>query len=428
MNIACLYFQKETSIQELAQACLRFSPQISVREPNAIFIEIGKCRALYSEESFRARVQVLFRKFKADGRIAIASDIPSALALAHFNVKEKACLPLEAVEDFGDPFRLDPVARKTLAKMTESLKRLGIETLTQFQGIDPKLLPSRFGSIGLYCRQQSEDASRLAWPHWEPPEIYSERLELLPQDHLADIEPLLFASKEALDRLFSRLRGKFLRAEKIEVKLELERYSTVKRPTRDWTFEFISPQGSTSGFLPILRERLHFDLARDPIESFVTAIECHATSVTHGAASQRNFFHSRDDFNEAMGSLFGQLSEYLGKDRVFWAKVGEERFPERSWNKTRDAKSPQAEIEGHYPLRPTRILDPPVPIAVVENRIRFRGKTLKTKTWSQLERLSLDWLNASPSRTYYHVELETGQAIWVFSDPAELFFVHGYFE
>jgi protein ImuB len=428
MRVATFYFTQELDLEAFAQACIRFSPQISVLKPNVIFIEIGKCLTLYSEQSFIARAGVLLRRFKTEARIRITSDIPSSLALARYDASSVSELPLESLTEFGDPFRSDEVGRKTIEKMTTALSRLGLKTVADFSKIAASQLPSRFGGISLFCRQRIEGAESLPWPHWQPPETYVEERELLPAEYCAELEPLLFKSKEMLDRIFSRLRGKCLKAETLALTLELERYSTVKNPSRQWSFELISPQSSSAGFLPILKERLSWDLQKEPIESYVIAMKCEVTRAVLSTDSQRNFFHNRDDFAEAMGSLFGQLEEYLGPGHVFWAQVTEDRLPEMSWIQTQGGDSPYVTLQGRYPLRPTRVFKAPVPITVIEDRISLKGRVYKTLKWSKPERLSLDWLDDTPARNYYRVELEQGRAFWVFSDPTHHFFLHGYFE
>src|SRR4051794_6903880 len=108
MRVACVLFHHEVRLAEFAQACVRFSPQISLRNPNAIFIEIGKCRNLYSEQSFIARLHVLLRRFNYQAQIEIADDIPSALAFARYGVRTMDDLPLDSLSYFGDPFGTDP--------------------------------------------------------------------------------------------------------------------------------------------------------------------------------------------------------------------------------------------------------------------------------------------------------------------------------
>jgi len=438
MKVACILLSPQKALPidfqiiPFAEACLRFSPQIAIREPNTVFIEIGKCSLLYSERSFLARVQVLLRRFGVDAKIAIAGDLPSSLALARYGVQGGLdALPLDALEYLSDPFGTDPLGRKSVVKMIEALKRLGIETLRQFKTISPSQIPSRFGGLGLYCRQQMEGTVCFPWPYWRPPEKFLERIDLLPSEFCSELEPLLFKAKQMLDRLFSRLRGRMLRAERIRFSLELEKYSTIKNPLREWTFELICPQSSTGGFIPILRERLNWDLGRTPIESYIIAMSCHILSTTPAQSLQRSLLNTRENFEyeEAIGSLFNQLEEYLGKDCVFWARVTEERFPEKSWVKAKQKNEPQADLNGRYPKRPTRVFKTPIPITVIQDRIIFRRRSFKSVHWSRVERLSLDWIDDVPARNYYRVDLEGGRSLWIFSEaPGHYYFAHGYFE
>ena len=445
MRVACLYFSKpssKSSLSQLAEACLRFSPQITMRESNAILIEIGKCQSLYSEKSFTLRAQSLARRFGWDAQVAISNDVPSSLALARYASTSSSellrSLPVDALLDFADPFRLDPAGRASVRGMIESLQRLGVETLGEFKKIPISNLPSRFGSLSLLCRQRMEDASNLPWPTWKPPEHFEEKLELLSSDYCYEIEPVIFQAKAMLDRLFGRLRGRSLRAERISFVIELEKYSTVQDPVREWLFELITPQGSTQGFLPILRERLNWDLSRVPISSLVHTLKCSVLSTTPGRSSQRDLFSTQDENTsgtrsdleqqEALGSLFGELEELLGKNHVFWARTTEERFPEKSWVRTSQKERTPVDLGNRYPKRPTRIFRAPVPIYFIQDRILFKGRKFKAIRWSQVERLSLDWINDTEARNYFQVELEEGKTLWIFSDPENRYFVHGYFE
>lgn len=428
MKVACIFFQNSVPLAEFAEACLRFSPQIALREPNVIFIEIEKCQKLYTEQSFIVRLQVLLKRFQYLAVLKISYDIPSALALARYQAQHLEELPIQALCELGDPFGTDPVGRKSIEKMIEALKRLGIQTLKQFKTLPTEQFPSRFGSLGLFCRQQMDGLVHAPWPQWNPPEKFLERMELTHSESCSQIEPLLFKSKELLDRLFSRLRGRFLRADQLRFSIELEKYSFIQTPLRTWIFEFISPQGSTSGFLPILKERLYWDLQKKPIESDVIAISAEILITSKGFNSQKNFFHSYDERNEELGSFFGQMEEFLGKGQVFWAKITEERFPEKSWLRIRSPEVQTVSLKKKYPKRPTRVFKSPIPISIVKNRIYLRRREYQIKNWSSVERLSLDWLNNVSSRNYYRVELEKGITVWVFTDSGHNYFLHGYYE
>ncbi len=436
MRVACILFSHEVKLAEFAETCFRFSPQIALREPDALFIEIGKCKTLYSEDRFLARVQVLLRRFNYQAQIEIADTLPKSLTFARHPQKE--CLPrdfeelpLDALYDFGDPLRSDPIAQKSIRKMIEALERIGLKKIGDFRKLPTHQLPSRFGSLGLFCRQQMEEQAQFSWPHWTPPEILSEHSDLSPSEFCSHLEPLLFQAKELLDRVFSRLRGNCLRADRVQFSITLERHSRVKSPLRSWIFELILPQGSTHGFLPILQERLNRDLEVEPLESSVIAMKIDILSSSIGRDAQKNFFHSQEEHQEKMGSFFSQMEEFLGKGHVFWTAVNEHRFPEKSWNKLRNPQNPEEKktnLDHRYPQRPTRIFQSPIPVTVIGNRIALKKRSLKIHRWSRVERISSDWINETPSRNYYCVELEGGTTLWVFTDPSHHSFIHGYYE
>lgn len=430
MRVACVFIHGgETAITAFAEACLRFSPQIALREPNVVFIEIGRCKTLYSESSFLGRVRVLLERFKLKANVTIASDIPTALASARYAIGHQDLLPIAALSDYGDPFGVDEAGRKSIVKMAEAMERLGIKTIGQLKQVPASQFSSRFGGLGLYCRQRIDGGAAVMWPQWNPPEKFLERYEFMPSEQCMNLEPLLFHAKSLLDRVFSRLRGRLFRAERIRFWIELEKYSVVKQPLREWNFELITPQGSASGFLPILKERLYRDLAKAPVESFVIAMGCEVASMSLSKSAQKNLFHASDDFQEAMGTLFGQLEEFLGPGNVFWTQVTEERFPEQSWRRTRKTEEGEsANVRGRYPTRPSRIFKKPEPIGVLHDRIILRGRAYHAQRWSTVERISLHWLDEAPARNYYRVDLEGGRALWVFSDSSQRYFAHGYFE
>ena len=93
---------------KLAEFFLRFSPQICVRNDRAIFVEIGKCSALYSEKSFLARAQILLRKNGYTARIGIGQNVTDSLTLVKYQVESVDQLPLCSLIEFADPFDRDP--------------------------------------------------------------------------------------------------------------------------------------------------------------------------------------------------------------------------------------------------------------------------------------------------------------------------------
>ncbi len=337
-------------------------------------------------------------------------------------------LPLAAVIDFLDPFAKDGEGRRIVEKMVDALTRLGIRNLAQLRSLAIDQFPARFGRLGLYCRQQLEGSRQVIWPAWQPPLQWIEKIDFMDSEYALSIEPLLFKAKSGLDRLLSRLRGGHLRADCLELTVRQERYSTVDEPLRKWVFEFIVPQSSTRGILPILRERLTWDLMRKPLFAPVQTISLEISRTSPARGHQNDFLNAESHFDEKMGTFFGQLEEFLGKGQVFWADITEDRFPEKSWVRTQIPRASEIDLKNRYPLRPTRVFKHPLPLKINKNRVSLKGRTAQISRTSAVERISSHWLEGFPARDYFILELKTGSVLWVFRGLGENYYLHGFYE
>ncbi|MBC7396768.1 MAG: hypothetical protein H7333_04925 [Bdellovibrionales bacterium] len=428
MRVACVYFETETNLQAFAEVCLRFSPQICLRRESALFIEIGKCRTLYREDTFLLRMKVLLKKFEIKARVAIEDNVVLSLLSAIYETTDYTRLPLSSLHYFSDPFAFSENDQKLILKMVESFRRLGIKTIADFLSIPAHELPSRFGALGTLCRERVLDSSHLTWPAWTPSETIEESLELSYDDYCATIEPLVFKSKNILDRLFARLKGRGLRLSRIRVEVKLENVSFVKDRIRAWDFDFMLPQGSSLSILPILRERWDRDLSRNPLQTNAVGIRFEVRETAYGYEMQKSLFHNREESFEALNGVMAHLSEILGKTKVFHAVLKEERLPELSWKKRECEKEVHADIVDKIPGRPLKVCPTPLKLQVTKDRIFLKKKSYTVTAWSEVERISNHWLDGEISRNYYKVSIVEGPALWVFKDAADDYFLHGWFE
>jgi len=431
LRIACLWFSsplKNGELERFAETCLRFSPQIALRARQAIFIEIGKSRTLFSEEAFIRRVRVLLRRFGLSVSGAVRSRAIDALLAARYGSHLPEALPLEALALVLDPFGIREKEDELPAteKMTVALQALGLRSLHDFMSLPPHELPSRFGAEGRLCRLHLE-RGEFTWPTFIPQEVIEESRDLADDEACGTLEPLLFYAKTLLDRLFARLHGRGLRLTRLQARFELERFSTVRKPVHEWDFDLMLPQGSTSGVLPILRERWDRDLQHEPLEALVTRLHFTVMETVAGYDGQKNFFHAREDQTEKMNAVASHLRESLGADKVFRASLVEDRIPEKSWRKLEKNERPAAlDLSDRIPLRPTRILQPET-IEVSANQVTFRRRRWRIERRSEVERISAHWLDGLQVRHYVRLDLEHGPSLWVFED-ANGTFLQGVFE
>lgn len=425
-RIACMIIKSRASILELAEACTRFSPQIAVRGNEAIFLEIGRCRNLYSESSLVARLGVLAQRFGFVPQIGFANDVPTALAAARFGINRRDKLPLEALLDYASPFQHDEQTKQRVTEIIGTMKMLGLTTLEDFAQLPTKTLASRFGVAGVELSQRIHQRAMLAWPRFQPAEKIREKAELHELSEYpacSDLEPLLFILKNLSDRAMARLRGRGERAATLGLVLDLE------KGKREWHIELPVPQGSVPGLLPILRDKLGHDLGRTPLDHAVVRITLSVLETAPGHRSQRDLFDADKNEAEAWDALVGRLRQKLGADQAFVANSVDRHLPERAWQRALEALD---RLPVDIPPRPARVLKKPQPLKR-DGRSLVGRKRWQVSEWHGPERISVEWWMDPQlqgfNRDYFRVVADSGEQLWVFSVPSRQdLYLHGYFD
>jgi hypothetical protein len=439
MRVACIYFHNPSPTSKIAELFLRFSPQIALRKERAIFVEIGRCRNLYSEESFLVRAQILLNRAGLSASIKIADSIPHAAALAVSNTTDVEALPLAALLEIADPFDRDSDLRKNISNLISTFQDLGIKTLAQFRKLPLSELLSRFGVVGRFCYIRIRNEEFIEWPYWKPEEIISEKKDFPHFEFYGELEPILFELKSQLDQIFPRLRARGLRTIKIQVEIKCEKTSRNPNFLRTLVFDFHAPQGSTKGTLRVLKERLTREFEKRPIVSPIEFIETRILKTVPNVSGQKNVFNNDEERFEELSSIQNQLAEIVGKENVFHAELTEDRRPEKSW--TRSFRLPHAPPEQIVDLtdkigdRPTYLLKRPTKIEVTAGFVHINKRKYRITNWErQREWIKGGWflkpaeeIKDTFDRVYDFVDLEGGFRIFVFETPEREFFLHGYF-
>jgi protein ImuB len=445
LRVACLYFfgDSRSEILRIAEACLRWTPQIAVSN-EAIFLETGRCRGIYQEGALALRLRALSKRFNCQFEVAFADDAPRALALSRLirpehrlaGGAERVALPIEALMDYANPFGADPETLRLVREMCVTLRKLGVETIPEFLALAARSLPSRFGKLGLLLHQRIREAAAIPWPRFMPPERIIEKAQFELGQPFHDLEPLIFVLKPVIDRAMARLRGRGERALSLRIRLQLERYSELSREeaSRSWKFDLALPQGSSVGLIPILRERLGFDLSQKPLPSPVTDLEFEILDTAPGAGAQRDFFDAREEEVEAWNSLIARLAEKLGEGQVFLAEPVERYLPEKGWIKRSELfleKAATSVPEDALPERPLRLLKSPLPLFKNGNALSLSDSAREWRVMQAEgpEILSGEWWFRQFQRSYFRLATESGEHLWVFQTPtSDTLYLHGYFD
>ena len=460
-TIACIRFLGFTSasvkttkssseaVQKLAEACIRFTPQIAIKPKEAVFLELSKSSHLFSEPTLRARISVLARRLGIEVHITFGSSLCTSLAQSYFPDYEKtqsfSALPIETCFYFLDPFQNNPDDKKKALVLAKTLKLLGVHTLEQFIQLPVESLGSRFGEVATRVHAFATGKSGPPWKGFFPSSIIQETADLEADETEIGLDSLLFTLKILMDRALTRLVGLGQRASRILITLQQVPWSSEPRPKRNWEVSLPIAQATSRGLLPILQERLSYEFTQSPLHAPAQSLKFEILETVPGHGAQRDFFHSKEVQSENWDQLLGRLLSQLGENHVFYADLNESYCPERSWKKSlipalplNPLLSPLNSMKlAAFRRRPTRVLKAPEPIQVQAGQIIHlkTGKTWKVSLWEGPERISTDWWRESfldsVYRDYYRITTMDNGKLWVFFDrsisPAECF-LHGYFD
>ena len=283
-----------------------------------------------------------------------------------------------------------------------------------------------------------------------PPEKLLEVREFDPDQPLPSLlDPILFVSKELLDRLSARLRARMLRASAIRIELHHEG----RRDREPLVIRFCTPQGSVAGMLPSFRERLAHWLGQTEGEDSplygreVLGVALEVIETAPGHRSQRDFFHSHEDQAESWDSLISRLSEKIGPKARFQVLPVERHLPEKSWAvceprfTATDPLTPTPTPPPEAPAtRPTRLLREPIILEHHEGVLHWPaacetpGRRRQVLEWLGPERICEDWweteaIEHEAQRDYFRVICRGGVQLWgYFEAGPQRFHLQGYFD
>jgi len=426
MRIACILFSDACSLQSFADVCLRFTPQICLREPNVIFLEIEKSKRIFSEETFIKQMHRLLNKFNLKAKIAISKSVPHSYCQAKFEIEHCEELPLHALQDFADPLATQDDS--LIPDMLEKLKHLGVKTIGDFLKLPPKQLSSRFGQLALLCRYRVLDEMNSPWPQWSPPLKITEVKEFQYEEFCGDIESLLQQLDAALERLFLRLWARGLSLAALKIFINFEKYSTAKYSEREMIFDFLLPQKTKKPVASMIWERMNKEFTKKPIESPIQKITLEVLQSSKDYVGQKSFFNSQEEIKEQFNAAMAQLAEEVGKENVFRAKIIETAIPEQSWVRCLEEQKDLPDLAKHLPQRPTRLLKKPEKVFLTQETIHIRNKAYKILSWSSVEQISTGWIESHVARNYYRLEIEKKPTIWIFKSSNDDYYLHGYFD
>ena len=410
----------------LAEALYRFSARVSLAPPAGVALEIGASLRLFGNaDELAAQAAGLCRELGHKVRVRQAPTPLGALLLARSDVASLGQVPLTQAD--VEPGRLS-------GERIERLANMGVRTLEQLLALPRRALASRFGDdLTDYlaritgARPDPRDSIR-------PADRFRTDLHLL--EPLNSKEALAFPMQRLLTDLQHWLVARQLGAE--QLRWHFLGSSTVSTGSLALPVRFANAQQSRNAFLDITR----LQLAGAELPEDVISLGLEARRLAPWDAGSRSLFHhlpGRPDGQPASAegpdTLVDQLRARLGREACYSLEVRDQHTPEQAWaavapqppsptqSAARRARLPASREKQPAPVLPRRplwLFDPPRQVGRDQLTL-LRGPERIHSAW---------WAGAgqtAEARDYYVARHRSGAECWAFVNPAQRWFLHGYF-
>ena len=407
-------------LDQLSEACLRFTPMVAVSPPRALILDITGCTHFYAHETDLAEdAEDRFDQAGHQLSWAIAGTPDAALALAFQGLHEgaEAQLPVSALA-------MDD-------KVHRALERAGLYHIGDLAERPRAGLAARFGSLlVLRLDRIMGQEDRPIDPVRRLGNIVAERRFAEPLTHIdAALACLAELFGEAALTLEERGQGaRMTRMMLYRCDGDIARLAIETAPaTRD-----------TGLFKRLLKERIEtlndplnpgfgYDLIRLSVIA-VDALETEQYRLEGGP-------NTHNDKQADQTALISQLSVRLGRTQVQHFQAADSHIPEQGLLTlpALDMPPPQqwdALQSDEPPLRPLHMFDPPQIVRVIAevpdgppHRFTWRRKLHQIRRYEGPERIASEWWQrrygqqpgkGGLTRDYYRVEDVRGRRYWLF--------------
>lgn len=421
-----------------------YTPQIYVRNTQSIVFELGRSRSLIDKQKLLIKMKAM------DGltppQIGEAACPAEALAQAQFQQEHKADLPIDALIYYLEPFQDNPESVRSLQKILQPLKVLGVRHLGAFMNFTEKEVGMRWSHWGKRLWLRVHGALPLPEPVIEVVDEFSESYEFpeeAPGNHL---EPLYFIAKQILQKLHSRLQQKNRGAKTLKIILTGQTYENDFCGAIEFELSLPAFHHEVSLWLTLLRERLQVLAQQQKLPELLESLEIVVAEVLVWHGLQKDLLDPEREHREgALVESLTKLESRLGREKIFCAEPRESYRPESSWRR-RSSKDWYTLVsqktrrdslrEGHREKNDFKVYEllsqKPLRVLPKAQKLMFRDQQLLLNnrwepfrlSWSEM--VCGQFWNEPFERRYGVAQLRDGEKLWVFQEGEEIY-LQGFF-
>jgi len=387
--------------QTLALELGRWSGRISCIDSLTILAEVASMQRYFNGiEALVSDLKQALQTQQLSFVLGLANTPRAALALARAKVQLTYDESAIAQQISQLPLRLLGLPAKDL----DALRGLGIERVEQLERLPRQELGSRFHPDLLKRIDQLRGKQEWLPPAFEPPEIFEQHADL--QAEISYAQGLLFP----LQRILGRLEGYLNLRQQHALVMSIALFH------RDKTESHLR-LGHAGGcykaqeWLALLRLKLERYRLTQPVLELSVRVE----QFRDWDEPARDLFEPTQAGQETPEQLLSRIQIRLGSRAIDELAISHTHLPggvASLLEPTKDQRLP-------YAQRPLWLVEPPQRLS--KNRLEH------LRFSSGPERIQSDWWNDAPRRDYFTVDWNDGRLAWVFRDPQQHWYLHGWF-
>ena len=416
------------TLQQLAQWAYQFSPNVAIRPPHSLLIDVTGCLKLFRGiRNLKQLIKNGTSKLGFQVQTGINHTPLAALCMAEAGITD---IPASAE---GEQVQTSDCVRETLAaipvvclrvdeKAVTSLHQMGIQSCRQLFALPVDGLNRRFGVFF------TDYLQRLTGEKADPQKFISAKPHFFSDvTFLSDVnntESLVFPIKRLLGELNEFLTGRQLLVNQFTFKL-----SHRNHPPRSFTIYLAGPDNDAGMFLMLSQLQLEKINDMPEIDNISLAArqffdsEAASGDLFHGTRFQQKDGRTHSKADEARAvRLINMMTARLGPQACFGLSEANDHRPECAWKPvrlaTRDYWQPSEDTGGSgFTSRPLYLLPKPRQLKVKNGEPCLSGSL---ELLQGPERIDFGWWDATAddnravSRDYYIARHESGPLYWVY--------------
>jgi protein ImuB len=416
-------------LETLGRWMMRFSPNINVCPPSALFLDATGLEGLFGTlHNLRCRVVEAMTSLRIAAGVTVAPTPGAAWALAVFGQNQSRVVTTRQIPDVLHP--LPPAALRLDSVTVGQLHKLGVHTVKSLLQLERDDLATRFGRQILDRIDQATGAKQEVLVFLKHRGAIRARMEF--GGVVESLETLQFAVRNLTTHLARQLTALGLGAKEILIAFKTDNSASVQKAVR-----FTRPS---------CNPKVIFDLLRCGLEKIKANTGFVAASLLVTASQpihqeQSPLIGEKEGNSEDVEHLIERLQARFGRTTV-WGELVESNLPEKvsRFHDEAIATSPHVRHSRIGVYRPMCLLSEPRAIKVIvmpsDSRdgqpVSFTdaGEVYRLAHVRGPERITGQWWNGrTKARDYFDALDVDGNRYWLFRVvQTGRWFLHGIFE